>query len=103
MNLEYFIARRLIKGGENKSSISAPILKIAISAVAIGLVMMLIAVATGVGLKQKIRQKVAAFNGHIQIQNYNTNNSKISTVPININQEFYPKIKELMALAICRL
>ena len=91
MNLELFIAKRLIKGGENKSSISAPILKIAIAAIAIGLVMMLIAIATGVGLKRKIREKVAAFNGHIQIQNYDNNNSEVSTVPLSINQEFYPE------------
>lgn len=29
--------------------------------------MMLIAVATGTGLQRKIREKVSAFNGHIQI------------------------------------
>ena len=90
MNLEFFIAKRLISGKELKNSVSAPILKIAIAAIAIGLVMMLIAIASGVGLKQKIREKVAAFNGHIQIQNYDNNNSQVTTVPISKNQEFYP-------------
>ncbi|NKI33163.1 ABC transporter permease [Croceivirga thetidis] len=95
MNLEYFIAKRLIKGGETKSSISAPILKIAIAAIAIGLVMMLIAIASGVGLKEKIREKVAAFNGHIQIQNYDNNNSDVSTVPLPITQDFYPEFPDV--------
>ena len=99
MNLELFIARRLIKGGGIKSSISAPILKIAIAAIAIGLVMMLIAMATGIGLKKKIREKVAAFNGHIQIQNYDNNNSDISTVPLSITQEFYPEFKDIGGIA----
>lgn len=99
MNLELFIAKRLIKGGENKSSISAPILKIAIAAIAIGLIMMLIAIATGVGLKRKIREKVAAFNGHIQIQNYDNNNSQVSTVPLSIDQEFYPEFKGVEGIA----
>ncbi|WP_435623193.1 ABC transporter permease [Flagellimonas sp.] len=91
MNLELFIAKRLITGKEHKISISAPIIKIAIAAIAIGIVMMLIAIATGVGLKHKIREKVAAFNGHIQISNYDNNASEVSVVPVSLEQEFYPK------------
>lgn len=90
MNLEYFIAKRLITGKEHKISISAPIIKIAIAAIALGLVMMLIAIATGIGLKYKIREKVTAFNGHVQIYNYDNNNSEVSVVPVSKNQEFYP-------------
>ncbi|UOB16454.1 ABC transporter permease [Abyssalbus ytuae] len=90
MNLEFFIARRLITGKEHKSSISAPIIKIAIAAIALGLIMMMIALATGVGLQRKIREKVAAFNGHIQISNYDNNTSEVSVNPISLNQDFYP-------------
>ena len=93
MNLEYFIAKRLIKGKEHKISISAPIIKIAIAAIAIGVIMMLIAIATGLGLKQKIREKVTAFNGHVQIYNYDNNNSEVSVVPVSTEQEFYPEFK----------
>ncbi len=91
MNLEYFIAKRLIRGKEHKISISAPIIKIAIAAIAISVFMMLIAIATGVGLKHKIREKVAAFNGHIQIYNYDNNTSDVSVVPVSIAQDFYPE------------
>ena len=91
MNLEYFIAKRLIRGKEHKISISAPIIKIAIAAIAISVFMMLIAIATGVGLKHKIREKVAAFNGHIQIYNYDNNSSDVSVVPVSIEQDFYPE------------
>ncbi len=52
--------------------------------------MMLIAIATGVGLKQKIREKIAAFNGHVQIYNYDNNRSEVSVVPVSKVQEFYP-------------
>ena len=62
-------------------------------AIAIGLVMMLIAIATGVGLKMKIREKVTAFNGHIQIYNYDNNASDVSVVPVSKNQDFYPEFK----------
>ncbi len=90
MNLELFIAKRLVKGKQHKISISAPIIKIAIVAIALGILMMLIAMATGVGLKYKIREKIAAFNGHIQIYNYDNNNSEVSVVPVSVQQEFYP-------------
>jgi len=99
LNLEFFIAKRLIKGKEHKISISAPIIKIAIAAIALGIIMMLIAIATGVGLKHKIREKVAAFNGHIQIYNYDNNVSDVSVVPVSVNQEFYPEFTSVDGIA----
>lgn len=93
MNLEYFIARRLVTAKNHKSSISAPIIKIAIIAIAIGVVMMIIAVATGVGLQDKIREKVSAFNGHVIISNFDDNQSEVSIEPLSIHQDFYPQFK----------
>ena len=95
MNLEYFIAKRLITAKDYKSSISAPIIKIAIAAIAIGMVMMIVSVATGIGLQQKIREKVSAFNGHIIISNYDNNQSEATLTPIAKNQEFYPKFNSV--------
>lgn len=99
MNLEYFIAKRLIAAKNHKSSISAPIIKIAIAAIAIGMIMMIISVATGIGLQQKIREKVAAFNGHIIITNYDDNQSEVSIDPISTNQDFYPKFKNVQGIS----
>ena len=99
MNFEYFLAKRLIKGAAHKVSISAPIIKIAIAAIALGVIMMLVAISTGVGLKYKIREKVAAFNGHIQISNYDNNASEVSVLPISLHQEFYPKFKSVEGIA----
>lgn len=93
MNLEYFIAKRLITAKDYKSSISAPIIKIAISAIAIGIIMMMVSVATGIGLQQKIREKVSAFNGQIIISNYDNNNSEVTLMPISKKQDFYPNFK----------
>ena len=95
MNLEYFIAKRLITAKDYKSSISAPIIKIAISAIAIGIIMMLVSVATGIGLQQKIREKVSAFNGQVIISNYDNNNSEVTLVPISKRQDFYPNFKSV--------
>lgn len=95
MSLEYFIARRLITAKDYKSSISAPIIKIAISAIAIGIIMMIVSVATGIGLQQKIRDKVSAFNGQIIISNFDNNNSEVTLVPISKKQDFYPNFKSV--------
>jgi lipoprotein-releasing system permease protein len=95
LNLEYFIAKRLITARNFKSSISAPIIKIAISAIAIGIIMMLVSVATGIGLQQKIREKVSAFNGQVIISNYDNNNSEVTLVPISKKQDFYPDFKSV--------
>ena len=91
MKLEYFIAKRLTTAKQHKSSISKPIIKIAIAAIAIGIIMMIVSVATGLGLQQKIRQKVSAFNGHIVIANFDDNQSEVSKNPISTKQDFYPK------------
>lgn len=99
MKLEYFIAKRLITTKNYKSSISAPIIKIAIAAIAIGMVMMIVSIATGMGLQQKIRQKVSAFNGHVIISNYDDNQSEVSVAPISTNQDFYPKFKNVKGIS----
>lgn len=98
MNLEYFIAKRLITAKKHKSSISTPIIKIAISAIAIAMIMMIVSVATGIGLQQKIREKIAAFNGHISISNYDDNQSQVSVTPISIHQNFYPKFNSVSGI-----
>ena len=95
MNYEFFIAKRIIGSKAYKSSISAPIIKIGIAAIAIGIIVMMIAIATGIGLQQKIRDKVVAFNGHITITNYDNNNSQESVLPISKHQDFYPDFKSV--------
>jgi len=99
LNFEHFIAKRLLTTKDHKSSISAPIIKIAITAIALGMIMMIVSIATGIGLQQKIRQKVAAFSGHIIISNFNGNESDVSTEPISIHQNFYPKFKTIEGIS----
>lgn len=99
MNYEFFIAKRIISSKAYKSSVSAPIIKIGITAIAIGIIVMLIAIATGLGLQQKVRDKVVAFNGHVNITNYDSNVSDESDIPIDINQEFYPEFKSVTGVS----
>lgn len=95
MNFELFIAKRIIAAKQYKSSVSSPIIKIAVLAIALGMIMMLIAVAAGIGLQEKIQEKVAAFNGHVIISKYDNNTSDVSAKPIALDQEFYPNFKSV--------
>jgi lipoprotein-releasing system permease protein len=71
LNLEFFIARRLMK--KNAGGFSDPIIRIAIMAVALGLSVMILSVAIVTGFQQEIRNKVIGFGGHIQITHYDAN------------------------------
>ena len=93
MNLPYFIANRLIKGRREGTSFSRPINVIAIIGIAMGLAVMILAVAILTGFKQQIREKVVGFGSHIQIMNFDSNIS-FETTPISDTQKFIPKIKE---------
>lgn len=99
MKYEYFIAKRIIGSKSYKSSVSAPIIKIGITAIAIGIIVMLVAIATGIGLQQKIRDKVVAFNGHVTISNFDSNVSDESLTPISNKQEFYPEFKNVEGIS----
>lgn len=95
LNYELFIAKRIIAAKQYKSSISSPIIKIAIIAIAMGMVIMMVSVATGIGLQEKIREKLSGFNGHIQITNFDDNNSEITLNPVSKKQDFYPKFTNI--------
>ncbi len=57
--------------------------------------MMIVSVATSIGLQNKIREKISAFNGQIIISNFDDNQSQVNTVPISTQQDFYPKFKSV--------
>jgi len=91
MNTEQFIARRLIKGGPG--SFSAPVIRIAIISVALGLAVMIVSVAIVTGFQKQIRDKIIGFGSHIQIAKFDSNNS-FEFEPIKKSQVFYPSIEK---------
>ena len=82
MNLPLFIARRMRFNPTHKGSVSVQIIKIAKLAVALGMSMILIAVATGKGLQKEIQNKTVAFNGHLVVAPFENSESQISVIPI---------------------
>ena len=87
MKFEFLLAKRIISTKAYKSSISAPIIKIGIIAIALSVIVMLISISTGIGLQNEIRDKVSAFNGHIIISNFDSNNSDESNTPIDLDND----------------
>ncbi len=93
MNVEYFIAKRLIVAKEGNNRLSRPIIRIAILAIALSIAVMLISIAVVKGFKKDIADKVIGFGAHIQITAFSDNNS-FETKAINKHQDFYPSIKQ---------
>ncbi len=91
MSTGTFIARRLIRERNQNTAFSRPINVIAIIGIALGLAVMILAVAILTGFKQQIRDKIAGFGAHIQVVNWDSNLS-YETVPISANQPFVEKI-----------
>ncbi|MGM0649735.1 MAG: ABC transporter permease [Bacteroidota bacterium] len=94
MNTELYIARRLLKGEKNKANYSRPIVNIAVAGIAIGLIVMILAVGILTGFKNEISNKVSGFGSHIQVSNYD-NSSSYETRPITENQKWLDEVEEL--------
>lgn len=94
MNTPYFIAKRLIKDRKGDTSFSRPINVIAITGIALGLAVMILAISILTGFKQEIRDKVAGFGSHIQVINFDSNIS-YETAPVSMSQEFIGKVEKV--------
>lgn len=94
MNTELFIARKLFFDKSNQKYLSQKVIRIALVGIALGLAVMIVSVAVVTGFKTEIRDKVIGFGSHIQIVNYDSNNS-YETKPIPENQPFITDVKRL--------
>lgn len=94
MNFTWWFAKRIAIGKSSKNNLSTTIIRIGQIAVAIGIMVALITLSTGIGARKGIKQKLADFNGHITIKPYNSNLS-FNSDSVSLNQSFYPKFKEI--------
>ncbi len=91
LNTSLYIAQRI--ASLKKDSFSGPILKIGITGIALGVVVMILAISIVIGFQDQISDKVIGFGAHIQINKYDFNTSYESD-PISMNQEFYPSLTD---------
>lgn len=88
MNFERFIAIKTLK----PEGLARPIARVAVISIALGLSVMIVAVAIVTGFQKQVREKVVGFGGHIQITEYNANTS-FEYPPVDRNPVFIPKLK----------
>jgi len=93
VSLEYFIAKR-IHFQQGKKNVSRPAVRIATIGIALGLAVMIVAVAIVIGFKREIRNKTIGFGGHIQITNFDNNNT-YEMNPIKENNTLIKKIASI--------
>ena len=98
MNTERFIARRIIFGSGNSNQLSRPIVRISVLGIALGLAVMILAIAIVTGFQNEIKNKLIGFGSHIVITNYDDNVSD-EPQPISKNQPFLPELKNHKEIA----
>ncbi len=94
MNVELFIAKRIFSSDGESQQLSQRIIKLALLGIALGLVVMILSVAIVTGFKKEISNKVFGFGSHLQIVNFDTNQS-YATEPISQNQPFLEELRNL--------
>ena len=76
MNTPFFIAHRLSYGkSRTGSEISRPAVRVATAGVSIGFVVMLLTLFIVIGFKREVKNKVIGFGSHIQLVNFDNNNT----------------------------
>ena len=94
MKTGLFISKRLIRERSKGTSFSKPINTIAITGIALGLAVMILALSILTGFKNEIRNKIVGFGGHIQVLNFDSNYS-YETTPISSDHEFTQKLNKI--------
>ena len=90
-NIQFQLANKLLR--DKESHYARPIVNLSIAGVALGLIIMIVAIAITSGYKKEIRDKVIGMGSHLRISNYD-NNYSFEPVPFERNQFF---IKDLLA------
>lgn len=67
------VAKRILK--DEKNQFSRPVIRLSVAGVALGVVVMLLAVGITSGYKHEIQDKVSAMGNHVRISNYDQNYS----------------------------
>ncbi len=94
MNTPYYIAKRLTFSKSRESNFSKPIVSIAVLGIALGIAVMITSVAVVTGFKEEIRNKVIGFGSHVQILNFDSNQS-YETIPINKKRTYASFVRDM--------
>lgn len=93
MSFENFLAKRFLRGSDSVS-LSKPFIRITIVSIALSVAIMIVSIAIITGFKQEIKSKVVGFGSHIQITNFDSNQS-FETNPIPNNLECMNDVRKI--------
>ena len=74
-NDEFKIAKRLYFSQEGEERHSRPAIRVALAGIIVGVMVMILTICIVVGFKHTVTEKVAGFGAHIQIVNFDNNNT----------------------------
>ena len=98
LNVPFYIARKIQKARNTKGSIIGPVITAATLAIVLGMMLMIISLSTGLGLKRAISNKIIGFSGHITITRYDLNNS-YEQAPISMDSVTADELQTLPDVA----
>ena len=91
---EWKIAKRLYFSQEGKARTSRPAVRVALGGIVIGVMVMIIAICVVVGFKQEVQRRVAGFGSHIQVVNFDNNNT-YELQPVEVLDSLLMKLQGL--------
>ena len=91
---EWKIAKRLYFSQEGKARTSRPAVRVALGGIVIGVMVMIVAICVVVGFKQEVQRKVAGFGSHIQVVNFDNNNT-YELQPVEVSDSLLMKLRGL--------
>ncbi|WHF51642.1 FtsX-like permease family protein [Chryseobacterium gotjawalense] len=98
MNFPLYFSKKIAFSKDNKNNLSRVIVFIGRLSVALGVIVSLITISTGVGSKKAIKERMADFSGHISVKSKQSNNSYNSSILSNDGLQL-DKIKALPDVA----
>jgi lipoprotein-releasing system permease protein len=94
LNLSKLLADKIYQSNNDSKKTAKPVVVIAISGIALGVIAMLLSVMVVTGFKNEISDKVTGFMSAIRVHQLANNNS-FEEIPINSNQKYLQEIKKI--------
>jgi lipoprotein-releasing system permease protein len=94
LNLSKVLAGRILSHSNDSGKTGKPVIIIAITGIALGVLAMLLSVMIVTGFRNEISGKVTGFMSHMRIHKFDSNNS-FEDVPISKNAAFISSVKSI--------
>ncbi len=91
LNLEFFIAKRIVLGKKHQSSLTKSIANIAIIGISLGVAVMILTFAVTTGFQKEVKEKIAGFSSDVVLSS-NEGDYSFENIPLSKKQKFYPNI-----------